>query len=266
MTIIVNNGISDPEEPVAQAPVSQETNVFDAPLENTQGEPDNASDANSNIFNNIEEATDNDHVPLKVFQETKAKAKHKLTQSQQEAEKFRQERDYYAQQLQQTGSQQPLQPQTQQAYTPEQISAYIEQEASRKAVDQKIRDLVLPAAEKYTDFMDVTEDLPWSAGLILATKDLGNDAGDFIYMMSKKAPDKIREIANAATAEERGALLAEYKNAWKNRKKANSPDKKVISHIDSPPSKTVAGSPGSGRSSSSSYQDFLNRTGKLARK
>lgn len=237
-----------------------------APVTMTTESAPIAHEADDNMFNAVKDQSQPDNVPLKVFQETKAKSQHKIRQAQQEVEKLRQERDYVIQQLQQVANNgQVAQPQQAQNYTPDQIVAHIDREATRKATEAKIVELVSPAASKYDDFVEVTEDLPWSAGMIMATKDMP-DSGEFIYHLSKLSPDAVRKIANASTAEERGVMLAEYKNKWKSRNSNTSADRKIVSKADSPPTQTPSGSPGLGKVANNSYQAALMRTGRLVKK
>lgn len=274
MPYVVNNGIpGDPQSPAQsqQAPVNPatpaaetpapENNVFDQ-VPAQEATPESKSQAEENVFSNLEEPNPDEKVPLSALQAVKAKERHKAQKQIRDLQQQIAQRDLVLAQVQQ-GQVQPGNANQQQGlqqpgYTPDQIMTYIEQQAQSKATQQKILEIAQPAYEKFDDFQEVTGDLPWSADMILAAKN-----GDFIYHLSKQAPQAVLEIANAPTPLEAGVLLKKYKDMWERRSSTKSPDKKTISHADAPPTKVTAGTPGVGASDPKSYEAAKMRTGRF---
>lgn len=253
-----------------------EKQVSETPSEASSNDPSDGKSQEENIFNSLdEEDAQIDKVPIKVFQDRIAKEKHKRVQAHEEANKLRQENAWLLQQLQ-TGQAQGTeyannvaQKNQNLGFTTEQMIEQIELQASKKANERQMLEIVNPALKKHDDFSTIVADLPWQEGMVLATRALP-DAGEFIYQLSKfsdKGKEEpgylVNQISSLPTAEERGAMLANLMNQWKANRSSNSQHKKVLSSSGPPPTQIIGSSPGVAKIDESSLEAALARTMRL---
>lgn len=291
MAFQVNNGLPPENEsvvvskrPERMVQPKETTNQTQQPVSNVFNEPEAAADPVSeppvstepeNMFNDVKEgAQDPDQmVPLRELQEKIGKVKHskdkqiRELQSQvvQQQQAMSQIQNQYGQQAVE-GAQQNINNATGRMPTADEVLAHIESKANQKVRETKILEMIKPAADKYDDFEAVTTALPWSEGMVMVTQKLP-DAGEFIYHLSNKAPDVVREIANASSGEERGMLIKKYMDMWQKRTgkvaQASPGERKVIGKAAAPPQQVNSRSAGVGTFDERSYEAAKRRTGRF---